>query len=266
MARNEISAHYGSDDLGSELLSALDRAFGDSLDAVALRSVDQFHLGGHAATEALLDRLDVRADAEVLDVGCGIGGVAREIASRFSCSVTAIDLTPSFVEAARRLSERVGVGTEITFDVGDALAMPYAGGTFDVVVVVHVGMNIEDKAAFIAELHRVAKPGATLVIYDIVRLTAAPLSYPLPWATSEGMDFAAPQSAYIEALSRSGLSLRSSIDRSQLVFDTIERTAANPAPVNLANVMGSGWPTMFGNLVAALRDRTVAPLEMTIVA
>jgi ubiquinone/menaquinone biosynthesis C-methylase UbiE len=264
VAENEVASHYGSTELGRELLSALDRAFGDSLDAAALRSVDQFHLGGYLATEALLDRLELRADAEVLDVGCGIGGVAREIASRFSCSVTAIDLTPSFVEAARQLSDRVGVDPEIEFETGDALEMPYEDGRFDAVVVVHVGMNIRDKASLIAELHRVAKPGATVVIYDIVRLTTAPLGYPLPWATSESMDFVEPQDAYIEALSRSGLVLASSIDRSELVFDAIERMAANPAPVNLANLMGSAWPTMFGNLVAALRDRTLAPVEMAV--
>lgn len=265
MAENQVSSHYGSAELGRELLAALDQAFGDSLDTTALRGVDQFHLGGHLATEALLDGLELRADAEVLDVGCGIGGVAREIRSRFSCAVTAIDLTPSFVEVARLLSDRVGIGDEIRFEIGDALEMSYEDGRFDAVVVVHVGMNIRDKASLIAELHRVAKPGATIVIYDIVRLSAAPLSYPLPWATSESMDFVEYEDAYIEALSRSGLVLASSIDRSSLVFDAIERTAANPAPVNLANLMGSAWPTMFANLVSALRDQTLAPVEMTVV-
>jgi SAM-dependent methyltransferase len=179
--------------------------------------------------------------------------------------VTAIDFTPSFVEVARLLSDRVGVGAEIRFEIGDALEMSYEDGRFDAVVVVHVGMNIRDKAALVAELRRVAKPGATIVVYDIVRLSAAPLSYPLPWATSESMDFVEHQDAYVDALSTSGLALTSSIDRSSLVFDAIERVATDPAPVNLANLMGSAWPTMFGNLVAALRDRTLAPVEMTVV-
>ena len=263
MVSSEVTSHYGSSDLGRELLAALDRAFGDSLDAAALRAVDQFHLGGYLATAALLDGLDLHAGAEVLDVGCGIGGVAREIVTRFSCSVTAIDLTPSFVDAARLLSDRVGVGSEITFEVGDALEMPYEDRRFDAVVVVHVGMNIRDKASLVAELGRVVKPGATIVIYDIVRLTPAPLSYPLPWATSESMDFVEGLDAYTEAVSGSGLALAGSIDRTELVFDAIERTAANPTPVNLANLMGSAWPTMFGNLVSALRDGTLAPVELT---
>jgi ubiquinone/menaquinone biosynthesis C-methylase UbiE len=266
VADSGVISHYGSPDLTRNLLRALEHAFGDSFDAAALRGVDQFHLGGYLATAALLDGLTLGPDTEVLDVGCGIGGVAREIASRFSCSVTAIDLTPAFVDAARALSERVGVGAAISFETGDALDLPYDDGRFDAVVLVHVGMNIRDKASLVAELHRVAKRGATIVIYDIVRLTPAPLTYPLPWASDASIDFVAPQDSYVEALSRSGLVLARSVDRSQLVFDAIARTAADPPAVNLANLMGTDWPTMFGNLVAALRERTLAPVEMTVVA
>ena len=265
VGRTDVASHYGSANLGRELVSALERAFGDSVHAAALRGVDQFHLGGYLATEALLDALDLGPEAEVLDVGCGIGGVAREIRSRFSCSVTAIDLTPAFVEAARVLSDRVGVGAGVNFEIGDALDLPHADERFDAVVVVHVGMNIQDKASLVAELHRVTKPGAPVVIYDIVRLTAAPLKYPVPWATSQSMDFVERQDAYEEAMHRSDLVLQRSVDRSELVLDAIDRMAANPAPVNLANLMGSAWPTMFGNLVSALREGTLAPVEMTVV-
>jgi ubiquinone/menaquinone biosynthesis C-methylase UbiE len=265
VAANEVISHYGSRDLTRELLTALEAAFGKSFHAAALRGVDQFHLGGYVATEALLDRLDLAPDAEVLDVGCGIGGVARAIADRFACSVTAIDLTPSFVDAAKALSDRVGAGAAITFETGDALAMPYDDGRFDAVVLVHVGMNIRDKVSLVAELNRVAKRGATIVIYDIVRLTADPVTYPLPWASSESIDFVEPQDSYVAALAEAGLVLARSVDRSQLVFDAIGRAAAAPAPVNLANLMGSDWPTMFANLVAALRAGTVAPVEMTVV-
>jgi 2-polyprenyl-3-methyl-5-hydroxy-6-metoxy-1,4-benzoquinol methylase len=212
--RTDVASHYGSPNLGRELVSALERAFGDSVHAAALRGVDQFHLGGYLATEALLDALGLGPEAEVLDVGCGIGGVAREIQSRFSCSVTAIDLTSAFVEAARVLSDRVGVGAGVNFEIGDALDLPHADGRFDAVVVVHVGMNIQDKASLLA--------GSDLV-------------------------------------------LQRSVDHSELVLDAVDRMAANPAPVNLANLMGSAWPTMFGNLVSALREGTLAPVEMTVV-
>ena len=98
------------------------------------------------------------------------------------------------------LSERVGLGAGVHFEIGDALDLQCADERFDAVVVVHVGMNIPDKASLVAELHRVAKPGAVVVIYDIVRLTEAPLTYPMPWATSQSMDFVARQDAYEDAM------------------------------------------------------------------
>jgi hypothetical protein len=110
----------------------------------------------------------------------------------------------------------------------------------------------------------VAKPGATIVAYDIVGLTPTTLSYPLPWATNASMDFVEPLDTYLEALSQSGLALASSIDGSELVFDAIARTAADPPPVHLANLMGSSWPTTFGNLVGALRHGTLAPVALTV--
>lgn len=262
MDPTDVRSHYGSPALGHELLSALEAAFGDSLDAAALRGVDQFHLGGHRATEALLDGLHLTSDDHVLDVGCGIGGVARDLRSRFGCTVTAVDLTPEFVDAARLLSGRVGADDGITFEVGDALDLACADGTFAAAVVVHVGMNIPDKAAMLAELHRVCRPGATVAVYDIMRRTDAPLAYPLPWTTDETTDCVESEDTYRSAMAAAGLELVSSADRTELVLEVIGQAASNPAPVNLAHLMGSAWPTMFGNLVTALRDGTVAPVEL----
>lgn len=263
MDTTAVTSHYGSDALGERLLGALDVAFGGSLDATSLRGVDQFHLGGHRATEAMLDSLDLGSTDHVLDVGCGIGGVARDLHARFGSAVTAIDLTPEFIDAARALSEKVGAGDGITFEVGDALDMPYPDRHFSGAVVVHVGMNIASKEQLFAELHRVVGPAAPVVVYDIVRRTDAPLSYPLPWASSAAIDFVDHQGAYEDAIRSAGLTLGGSVDRSDLVADAIERAAADPPRVSLADLMGSGWPTMFGNLVSALEAGTLAPVQMT---
>lgn len=259
----EVADHYGSAGLGDRLLSTLEEVFGDSLDSAALRGVDQFHLGGHRATAALLEALDLSSHSEVIDVGCGIGGVARDLRSTFGCTVTAVDLTPEFVDAAKQLSRRVDAVSGITFEVADALDLPYPDGRFDAAVVVHVGMNIGDKASMAAELRRVCRDGASVVIYDIVRRTSAPLTYPVPWASDATIDFAATEAAYRSALAAANLDLQGSIDRTDLVLDVIERSAADPAPVNLAHLMGQEWPTMFGNLVAALREGTLAPVQIT---
>src|SRR4249919_2974885 len=82
----------------------------DHLDVDELAATDQFHGGGRAVTirlaeQAGLDRLGSHGSApRVLDVGGGLGGPARTLAAHFGCEVTALDVTPSYVEVARVLT------------------------------------------------------------------------------------------------------------------------------------------------------------------
>ena len=83
--------------------------------------------------------------SNVLDVGGGLGGPARVLAVEFGCSVTAVDLTPSYVEAARMLTSRLGLQERVRHEVADALDLPFDAGAFDVVWTQNSGMNIADK-------------------------------------------------------------------------------------------------------------------------
>jgi ubiquinone/menaquinone biosynthesis C-methylase UbiE len=85
-------------------------------------------------------------ETEVLDVGCGLGGAARFVASRYGCHVTGIDLTPEFIETAKVICGWVNLDSHISLHQGSALAMPFADRAFDRAYMLHVGMNIDDKA------------------------------------------------------------------------------------------------------------------------
>jgi cyclopropane fatty-acyl-phospholipid synthase-like methyltransferase len=58
-----------------------------------LAPMDEFHIGGRKATEELVSQLQLAPADHVLDIGCGLGGAARFVASRHHCQVTGIDLT-----------------------------------------------------------------------------------------------------------------------------------------------------------------------------
>src|ERR1700712_1983820 len=73
----------------------------DPLDPDALGALDQFHAGGRSGSLALAELAGITAGDEVLDLGAGIGGPARLLASRLGARVTALDPTPRFC----RLSE-----------------------------------------------------------------------------------------------------------------------------------------------------------------
>jgi cyclopropane fatty-acyl-phospholipid synthase-like methyltransferase len=65
-----------------------------------------------------------RADDHVLDVGSGLGGASRYVASTVGCRVTGIDLTSGYVAAAQELARRTGLGDRVSYHVGSALNMP----------------------------------------------------------------------------------------------------------------------------------------------
>jgi SAM-dependent methyltransferase len=112
---------------------------------------------------------DVRAGA-VLVVGCGTGVDTRALAAALPASVaiTATDIVPGMVERA----ERRGTTRPVTWDVADALSLPYDDASFDVVVSQFGAMFFRAKAEAFAEAARVLRPGGRLELATWDRLEA----------------------------------------------------------------------------------------------
>jgi sarcosine/dimethylglycine N-methyltransferase len=102
---------------------------------------DQDHYGGVEAVEALVERTNIDSESLVLDLCSGLGGPARFLAWRYGCHVTAVDITPSRVEASRRLTEYVGLTDRVRFVEADATRLPLAGVSFTVCLRSRTGMK-----------------------------------------------------------------------------------------------------------------------------
>ena len=208
--RNQFSAptHYGRPDLAGTLLKALESAGKDiqNLAPDDLAPFDNLHVRGRAGTHGLARLAGLRPGTRVLDVGCGIGGPARTLAAEYGCLVTGIDLTESYVEAGRELTERVGLSESVSIHVGNAVELPIVDGSFDVVWMQHVGMNVADKARLYSECRRVLRPGGKLALHEIVAGTKSPLRYSVPWASDPSASFLLSPDRLRETLDESGLS------------------------------------------------------------
>lgn len=187
----DVSTHYSRGDLLARLNAALmeDGVDPDHPSMEVLAPYDQFHGRGLEATLEVAGLMPAGPTDHILDIGSGIGGPARYFATRFGCRVTGIDLTAEFCDVARHLTGLLDLEDRITFEVGDALAMPFADAGFDGAYSMNVSMNIADKDAFYREIHRVLKPGAWLVLSEIARGEGADLDYPTPWASSASTSF-----------------------------------------------------------------------------
>ncbi len=138
--------------------------------------------GKISAREQLLDHLQWRGDERVLDVGCGRGlllvGAARRLTTGSAVGIDiwqAGDLSGNRPDAPLENAEAEGVRPRVSVETADMRRLPFADGSFDVVVsraAIHNLRSVADRAAAIREIARVLKPGGRAVIDDIRNLSA----------------------------------------------------------------------------------------------
>jgi ubiquinone/menaquinone biosynthesis C-methylase UbiE len=265
----QVATHYTHGSLLQAILDAL-RQMGkdpDRFTAMDLSTGDEFHLGWLPATAALAKDLGLASGMHVLDVGCGVGGPARYFAEAHKCRVTGIDLTEEFVQVAAELTRRCGLADRVTFRHGSALDLPFDAATFDAATLIHVGMNIADKARLFEEVRRMLKPGALFCVYEVMRAGEGDLPYPMPWAQTTETSFVETPETYRRLLSAAGFKIEREQDRRAFVLDLAREMRAKiekdglPA-LNPHVLIGPAARERLGNVMATLDRGTIAPVEM----
>jgi ubiquinone/menaquinone biosynthesis C-methylase UbiE len=256
-----VREHYGGDELEAVVLGALRRR---GIDVAALRvddlaGLDQLHAGSVAATEHLLGCLDPTTGTTLLDVGSGVGDPARFAAARHGCRVTGVDLSPDFVDLARRLTERVGLGELVSYDLGSATDLPSGDGSFSRAMLNHVGMNIAAKERVFNEVRRVLEPGGSFAVYEQMRTGDGEIRYPLPWAEDERSSFVERRERYVELLGVAGFLVERDEDLSAKLA-----AASPPSPGALTpgDLFGPAFAERIANNIAATRAGSLSPVLM----
>jgi sarcosine/dimethylglycine N-methyltransferase len=250
-ALNGVRDHYRATGLTERLKAALAVLGPDDqrLTPEQLGALDQFHTRGLSATAELAELAGITTDKFVLDVGSGVGGPARFLAATFGCRVAGVDLSEPFVEAARYLTARTGLEDLVSFQIGSALVLPFAGGEFGIVLLQHVAMNIADRAGLYSEIRRVLQPGGRFVTYDVV-LNDGKVEYPVPWARTPATSFLQTAAATRQAIEAAGFRMLVWQDDTVAAKEWVMRLrAAGPPPApNLGVVMGPDFAELSANL------------------
>lgn len=202
-----MSSQYGRSNLMERITTALERA-GKSLEHLSLDDLalfDELHAGGRDATRALANLAGLQPGKHILDVGSGIGGPARTLASEYGCQVVGLDLTEEFVEVATTLTGKVGLGDRVTFRQGSALNLPFNDGTFDVVWSQNTFMNIEDKETALKEVGRVLRSEGIFAIQASLAGSNEGLEYPLFWANHPDISFLTTPEELRRLMAQAGL-------------------------------------------------------------
>ncbi len=122
--------------------------------------MDEFHIGGTAATEFVIDALAARTGDEILDVGCGLVALPAPSPSAAGPILSALTCPKDYVETGNRLSALTSFADSVCLHEGSALDMPFADNRFDGAYMIHVGMNIANKNRLIIEIGRTIKPNS----------------------------------------------------------------------------------------------------------
>ncbi|NIP30455.1 MAG: methyltransferase domain-containing protein [Candidatus Dadabacteria bacterium] len=265
-----VSDHY----LHGNLLKAIEEALcdlGKNTETVTIEDlapVDEFHIGGQQATDNLVDQLNFSKQQHLLDVGCGLGGAARYVANKYKNRVTGIDLTPEYIETGNELCKWLKLDENITLEQGSALSMPFKDNTFDGGYMLHVGMNIKDKALLFSEIYRVLKPGSYFGVYDVMRIKEGELIYPVPWATDSSTSELSTPSQYKNDLKNAEFEVTSEDNRHNFARDFFEQLRkkveadGGPPPLGLHILMQESTSTKVKNMIKNIEEGYVAPYEI----
>jgi demethylmenaquinone methyltransferase/2-methoxy-6-polyprenyl-1,4-benzoquinol methylase len=131
----------------------------------------------HRWRQRAAERAELRPGDAALDICCGTGDLALELAGRVlpGGHVVGCDFSEPMLDLAREKAAAHGA-SGVRFEWADALRLPYDDGRFDAVTVGFGVRNLSDLDAGLAEMRRVLRPGGRLVILEITQPARPPLS------------------------------------------------------------------------------------------
>ncbi len=107
----------------------------------------------------LVSRVPLTRDARVLDVATGTAAVAIDLAGRGSMRVVGLDQSPEMLRRGRAVLGQAGLDRRVTLVLGRGESLPFDDATFDAVTFTYLLRYVDDPAATLAEMARVARPG-----------------------------------------------------------------------------------------------------------
>jgi SAM-dependent methyltransferase len=264
-----VEQHYNHGDLEETILLALKKA-GKDVDQLTLDDlapIDEFHIRGPEATREMAEEIGLNDKMKILDIGSGLGGPSRRLASDYGCHVTGLDLTESYCRFARALSIRLGLDHLVSYRTGNALDVPFDDMRFDVLWTQHTAMNINDKTQLYSEMFRVLKPGGHLAIYDVMAGPGGEVYFPVPWARDSSISFLATEDELRRYLETAGFRIMSWRDTTEtglawFAAKSAEKKKQGRPIVGYHLLLGDDFPQMGRNQLRSFNEKRMTLLQV----
>ncbi|KAK2758973.1 hypothetical protein FQN54_003071 [Arachnomyces sp. PD_36] len=112
--------------------------------------------------------LRLQKGMKVLDVGCGVGGPAREIASFSGCNVVGLNNNSYQIDRARGYANRAGLNDQVSFIKGDFMHIDQPENSFDAVYAIEATVHAPSLQGVYEQIYRVLKPGGSFGVFEWV--------------------------------------------------------------------------------------------------
>ncbi|KKA31057.1 hypothetical protein TD95_002554 [Thielaviopsis punctulata] len=114
----------------------------------------------------LAHSIGIKEGMKVLDVGCGVGGPAREIVKFTGCHVTGLNNNDYQIERATYYAQKEGLSNQLEFVKGDFMQMSFPENSFDAVYAIEATCHAPSLEGIYSQIYRVLKPGGVFGVYE----------------------------------------------------------------------------------------------------
>ncbi|KAG8530088.1 Delta(24)-sterol C-methyltransferase [Bacidia gigantensis] len=114
----------------------------------------------------LAHMMQMREGMRVLDVGCGVGGPAREIAKFTGAKIVGLNNNDYQIERATHYAAKEGLSSQLSFTKGDFMQMSFPSESFDAVYAIEATVHAPSLEGVYSQIYRVLKPGGVFGVYE----------------------------------------------------------------------------------------------------
>ncbi|KAK6839478.1 Sterol 24-C-methyltransferase [Apiospora arundinis] len=114
----------------------------------------------------LAAQIGIKEGMKVLDVGCGVGGPAREIAKFTGAHITGLNNNDYQIQRATAYAKKEGLSHQLAYVKGDFMQMDFPDNSFDAVYAIEATVHAPQLEGVYSEIFRVLKPGGVFGVYE----------------------------------------------------------------------------------------------------
>jgi SAM-dependent methyltransferase len=165
-------------------------------------------------SQSIPQLLQLTCDSSVLELGCGSGRYALQVADQVGCRINGVDLNAAGIANATRLAQDMGLGSRAQFECCDVSeGIPFKDAAFDAVYANDVLCHVPDRASLFREILRVLKPGARFLFSDALIIAGPVGNEELSTRSSIGLYVFLPTGENERLLAEAGFHLLACSDK-----------------------------------------------------